>query len=186
MFLYYLNWTNSFFYLYNRKYHPFSEILKDIRQQEIEMVEIQKINADQEKSDTAEQEEMLLLENHNTLSDINQRAVPTTFNEKKCSVLSRKVELSAEMVKQIEANVESYKEVSKTRTEEGKPLLMDYDNTSPSTRILVHTKIDETECLLQSRKGKEPADVWGMIVQSIVTDILDNIPFNADDYRFVD
>ena len=123
------------------------------------MVEIQKGNVDEEKSDTAEQEGMPLLENHDTLSDINQRAVSTTFNENEFNVLSRKVELSAEMIKQIEANVESYKEVSETKTEEGKPLLMDYEDTSPSTRILVHTKVDETECLLHSGKDTEPADV---------------------------
>ena len=35
-----------------------------------------------------------------------------------------------------------------------------------------------------SGKDTEPADVWGMAVQSIVTDLLDDIPFNVDDYRF--
>ena len=59
------------------------------------MVEIQKINADEEKSDTAEQEEMPLLENHDTLSDLNRRAVSTTINEKECSVVLTKVELCA-------------------------------------------------------------------------------------------
>ena len=110
----------------------------------------------------------------------------TKFNKKESSLLSRKVDLSAEMVDQIEASVENDKEVSETKTKEEKPLLLDYEDTSPSTRILVHTKIDETECLLRSGKDTEPADVWGMTVQSIVTDLLDNIPFNANDYRFVD
>ena len=59
------------------------------------MIDIQKSNADEEKSDKAEQEEMPLLENHDSLSDINQRAVSTTFNEKECSIVSLKVELYA-------------------------------------------------------------------------------------------
>ena len=59
------------------------------------MVEIQKSNADEEKSDTAEQEEMPLLENHDILSNQNQRAVSTTINEKECSLDSTKVELCA-------------------------------------------------------------------------------------------
>ena len=90
------------------------------------------------------------------------------------------------MVEQSIASVESNKDASETKTEEEKPLLMDYEDTSPSTRILVHTKIDETEGLLLSGKDTEPANVWNMAVQNIVTDLLDDIPFNADDYRFVD
>ena len=59
------------------------------------MVEIQKSNADEEKSDKSEQEEMPLLENHDTLSDLNRRAASTTISEKECSVVSTKVELCA-------------------------------------------------------------------------------------------
>ena len=58
------------------------------------------------------------------------------------------------MVEQSEASVESDKEVSETRMEEEKPLLMDHQNTSQSTKFLVLTKIDETECLANSVKGK--------------------------------
>ena len=58
------------------------------------------------------------------------------------------------MVEQSEASVESDKEVSETKTEEEKPLLMDYEDTSLSTKILVLTKINETECLSNSKKGK--------------------------------
>ena len=72
-----------------------------------------------------------------------------------------------------------------TKTEEEKPLLMDYMDTRNSTRVLLCNKIDETTCLVYS--GKEPADVkWCMAVQNIVTDLLDDIPFNFDDYRFAD
>ena len=47
------------------------------------------------------------------------------------------------MVEQSEASIESDKEVSETRMEEEKPLLMNHQNTSQSTKILILTKIDE-------------------------------------------
>ncbi len=55
------------------------------------------------------------------------------------------------MVEKSEASV---KEVSETKTEEEKPLLMDYEDTSKSTRVLLCNEIDETECLVYSGKGQ--------------------------------
>ena len=58
------------------------------------------------------------------------------------------------MVEHSQASVESDKEVSETKTEEEKPLLMEYKDTSKSTRVMLCNKIDETECLVYSGKGK--------------------------------
>ena len=58
------------------------------------------------------------------------------------------------MVEQLEASVESDKEESETKTEEEKPLLTDYEDTSKSTMVLSCNEIDETECLVYSGKGK--------------------------------
>ena len=56
---------------------------------------MQKINASEEKLETAEQEDVPLLENHDTLCNQSQTAVSTTINEKECSVLSTKLEICA-------------------------------------------------------------------------------------------
>ena len=57
------------------------------------MVERQKINVGEEKLETAEQEDVPLLQNHDNLSNQSQTAVSTTINEKECSVLSTKLEI---------------------------------------------------------------------------------------------
>ena len=56
---------------------------------------MQKINAGEEKLETAEQEDVPLLQNHDNLSNQSQTDVSTIINEKECSVLSTKLEICA-------------------------------------------------------------------------------------------
>ena len=69
------------------------------------MVELQKSNSNEEKSETAEQEETPLFVNHDTLSDGFQRPLSTTFNEKERSVVSTRVDLCAGEKTNIRARV---------------------------------------------------------------------------------